>query len=314
MNEIPVYIFTGFLEAGKTTFIKETLEDPQFNSGESTLVLACEDGEQQYTDLSEDAKEYLSVIYLEDRDELNADFLEKLEMETMPDRIMVEYNGLWPLADLYQAFPSNWIIAQQINIVDATTFTAYNTMFRSNMFEQISDCEFVLFNRVEPDSDIMPFHQVVRAISRRIQIAYEYKDGTGMIDDIEDPLPFDVDAPVIQIGIDDYALWMQDIAEDPKKYKGKKVHVTGNAQSNGRIKDGFSFGRPVMTCCVEDIRFMGFICRNNSKEQVLLPGWYDIEAEVMYDYQRLFGKKAPWLKAYKMTPVDPPENPVSTFY
>ena len=48
---IPVYAFTGFLDAGKTKFIQETLEDERFNTGERTLVLICEEGEEEY-DLS----------------------------------------------------------------------------------------------------------------------------------------------------------------------------------------------------------------------------------------------------------------------
>ena len=35
-NIIPVYLITGFLESGKTTFINETLADEGFNKGEKT--------------------------------------------------------------------------------------------------------------------------------------------------------------------------------------------------------------------------------------------------------------------------------------
>ena len=51
MNEnrdVPVYLFTGFLEAGKTKFIQETLEDKRFCNGERTLLLICEEGEEEY--------------------------------------------------------------------------------------------------------------------------------------------------------------------------------------------------------------------------------------------------------------------------
>ena len=48
MQQIPVYAFTGFLESGKTKFIQETLEDPRFNAGERTLLLVCEEGEEEY--------------------------------------------------------------------------------------------------------------------------------------------------------------------------------------------------------------------------------------------------------------------------
>ena len=47
-NDVPVYLFTGFLEAGKTKFIQETLEDKRFNSGEKTMLLLCEEGEEEY--------------------------------------------------------------------------------------------------------------------------------------------------------------------------------------------------------------------------------------------------------------------------
>ena len=45
--EIPVYLFTGFLEGGKTRFIRETLEDKKFNTGEHTLLVLCERSEER---------------------------------------------------------------------------------------------------------------------------------------------------------------------------------------------------------------------------------------------------------------------------
>ena len=47
-KEIPVYLFVGFLESGKTKFIQETFEDPNFDSGDKTLLLICEEGEEEY--------------------------------------------------------------------------------------------------------------------------------------------------------------------------------------------------------------------------------------------------------------------------
>ena len=49
-NEIPVYLFVGFLESGKTKFIQETFEDPNFDSGDKTLLLVCEEGEEEYNE------------------------------------------------------------------------------------------------------------------------------------------------------------------------------------------------------------------------------------------------------------------------
>ena len=47
-KRIPVYLFVGFLESGKTKFIQETFEDPNFDSGDKTLLLVCEEGEEEY--------------------------------------------------------------------------------------------------------------------------------------------------------------------------------------------------------------------------------------------------------------------------
>ena len=37
---IPVYVFTGFLESGKTKFIQDILADPNFTENERTELLA----------------------------------------------------------------------------------------------------------------------------------------------------------------------------------------------------------------------------------------------------------------------------------
>lgn len=48
MQEIPVYVFTGFMDSGKTTLIKETLFENDFGGGDKTLILCCEDGDVEY--------------------------------------------------------------------------------------------------------------------------------------------------------------------------------------------------------------------------------------------------------------------------
>ena len=39
IKDVPVFLFTGFLESGKTKFIQETLEEKRFKSGESKLII-----------------------------------------------------------------------------------------------------------------------------------------------------------------------------------------------------------------------------------------------------------------------------------
>ena len=61
--EIPVYLFTGFLDSGKTSFIRETVEDDQFSTGEKTLLIACEEGEVEYDETVLN-KYNISSVYL----------------------------------------------------------------------------------------------------------------------------------------------------------------------------------------------------------------------------------------------------------
>ena len=48
VQEIPVYMFLGFLESGKTTFASETLIERGFTEGEPTLLLVFEEGIEEY--------------------------------------------------------------------------------------------------------------------------------------------------------------------------------------------------------------------------------------------------------------------------
>ena len=75
VQEIPVYMFMGFLESGKTTFAKETLLDRDFTEGEPTLLLVCEEGIEEYDE--DDLKS--KNIFLEYIEEENLDKLKELE-------------------------------------------------------------------------------------------------------------------------------------------------------------------------------------------------------------------------------------------
>ncbi len=315
-EELPVYVFTGFLDAGKTNFIKNALMDPDFNNGERMLVLACEDGEEQY-DTDAEYMENVSVVYIDDEDDLTVDRLTQITMQYNDiDSVMVEYNGMWKMETLYKAVPDNWLIYQVINLIDATNFMSYNNMFRNLMVDKLASCELTIFNRcVKNGFDMEMFHKIVRAVSRKIQISYEYTDGTCEMDNIPDPLPFDKNADYIEIGDDDYALWFRDLAEDPRQYHGKIVKLLALAIPNTYLKEeGFGLGRQVMTCCVEDTKFMGMLCYNMPKKKMNLPGWYRVEAKIKFEYNKIAKKKIPVFYAINIDEAAEPEEPIATFY
>ena len=203
--DIPVYLFVGFLDSGKTKFIDETLKDPRFESEEPTLILLCEEGEEEY-DLSSygDAKVVAEVI--EEEKDLSSAYLDSLIKKTGATRVIVEYNGMWMLQSFYDAMPKEWILYQEFFLMDATTAVTYNANMRSLVVDKLTDSELVIFNRFDNSLDKMALHKIVRGISRKADIVYEYKDGSIAYDDIEDPMPFDINADVIEINDKDFAI------------------------------------------------------------------------------------------------------------
>lgn len=279
MQQIPVYAFTGFLDSGKTKFIQETLEDPRFNAGERTLVLIFEEGEEEY-DLSTYPKKnvYLEVL---DQQTVTTEELKALQKKYKAERVVAELNGMQQVGDLYMRFPDSWAIAQEVMFADATTFMTYNANMRNLVMDKLMGAQMVVFNRMAPGQDVMPFHKLARAANRRIDILYDYTDGTTKFDEIEDPLPFDINAPVIEIKDEDYALWYRDVSEEPQKYDGKTVHFKGQVAMLRRDKNGmFAPGRFVMTCCVEDIQFCGIPCRYAGAGSLESRSWVWVTAKI----------------------------------
>ena len=309
--DIPVFLFTGFLEAGKTRFIGETLSDVKFfeRGKDRTLVILCEEGEEELDPAAFAAPEVFVEVLDEER-RVNPDKLEALRAKVGATRVLVEYNGMWQVKNLYAALPEGWFIAQEFFFADSSTILLFNANMRNLVVDKLSGCDLVVFNRWTEATDQMALHKLVRGISRRANIAYEYVDGRAVYDDIEDPLPFDVNAPVIEIGDRDWALFYRDLSENLKDYHGKTVRFLG--QVNGVRPDGFVIGRPIMTCCVEDIQFAGLAC-----EAKTLPRngeWMRLTAKLVLKRSHFYGRKGPVLEFIASEKAEPLADPVATFY
>ena len=313
MVQIPVYSFTGFLDSGKTKFIQETLEDERFNAGERTLLLVFEEGEEEY-DISAYPHQNVYVEVL-DQQSVTTKELQALAKKHKAQRVVAELNGMQLVGDLYTRFPEDWAVAQEVMFADSTTFMTYNANMRNLVMDKLVGAQMVVFNRLEPDEDIMPFHKLARAASRKIDILYDYTDGTTKFDDIVDPLPFDIEAPVILVKDEDYALWYRDVTEEPRKYDGKTVSFKGQVAMLRRDKNGmFAPGRFVMTCCVDDIQFCGIPCRYDKSRSLESRSWVQVEAKITAEKHPLYkGELGPVLTALRVEPAEPAEPDVATF-
>lgn len=313
-KDVPVYLFTGFLEAGKTKFIQETLEDKRFCNGERTLLLVCEEGEEEYAP-DQFADRSVMIRTIESPEEMTVENLSRMLIQTNAERVVIEYNGMWLLDLLYSAMPENWMVYQEFMFADATTFLSYNANMRQLVYDKLKSCELVVFNRFRPDMDKLAFHKIVRGASRRSDIAYEYPGGKVEYDDIADPLPFDLEAPVVEIGDDDFAVWYRDMSEEPKKYEGKTVRFRCRALQRKKLPPHtFVVGRHVMTCCVEDIQFAGLVCQKDDVSDIVDDSWMTLTAEIHFKFSRAYGKKGPVLTYLSHEPCEAPEQAVATFY
>ena len=312
--ETPVYLFTGFFEAGKTSFIAETMRDPNFNDGKRKyLIITCEEGEEEYdpTDLGEN----VSFASFDDEQKITPDRLSAMQKRAGADIVVMEYNGMWMLDRFYNSLPENWMVYQEILVVDAKTAVSYNANMRSLMVDKLTSCEMVVFNRVTPETDKLALHKIVRGVSRKANICYEDTEGEIEFDQFEDPLPFDIEAPVIEINDIDFAIFYRDMTEDFAKYNGKKVRFKGIVALDPSLgKDRYAIGRHIMTCCADDIAYRGVVAVGTSGLKLSTRDWIVVEGTLTEEYSRLYRGKGPVLKVTSAVPSTKPDEEVATFY
>lgn len=313
-KDVPVYLFTGFLDSGKTTFIQKTLEDSRFNAGESTLLVLCEEGDVEY-DPASFAADNVALQVVEDPSELTEENLKTWLKVSKAERVMVEYNGMWLLDGLYAALPEDWIVAQEITFADAASYASYNANMRNLVYDKLKSCEVVLFNRLDGDTDTMALHRIVRQSNRRCNIAYEYKDGHSEPDTIEDPLPFDLDAPVVKIADKDYALFYSDLMEDMEKYDGKTVEFLSLCAHDASLPGGvFVGGRHMMNCCAADIQFAGLLCYWPGAGGFGKGSWMRLTGKLVLEENKIYAGRGPVIRVSSAVPEPEPADPVATFY
>ena len=313
MQQIPVYVFTGFLDSGKTKFIQETLEDPRFNAGERTLLLVFEEGEEEY-DFSTYPHQNVFLEVL-DQQTVTTKELQALARKHKVERVVAELNGMQLVGDLYARFPEAWVVAQEVMFADSTTIMTYNANMRNLVMDKLVGAQMVVFNRLQPGEDTTELHKLSRAANRKIDILYDYLDGTTSFDETVDPLPFDINAAVIDLKDEDYALWYRDVTEEPRKYDGKTVYFKAQVAMLRRDKNNmFAPGRFVMTCCVDDIEFCGVPCRYDRAKTLSPRSWVMVKAKISAENHYLYkGELGPVLTAISVTAAQPADPDVATF-
>ena len=309
----PVYIITGFLDSGKTKFITEMLEDEGFSEGERTLLLCCEEGEEEY-DAELLKRTNTVLVNLENMEDMSGDRLVEIDREYRPERVLIEYNSTWLLENLYAAQkPESWDLAQIIALVDATTFEIYLKNMRKFMADGLQEADLVIFNRCTAETTKSPYRRTVLAMNNTARIFFENTDGS-MDDGVSDEdLPYDVKAPIIEIGDTQFGTFYLDALDHADRYDGKTIHVKGRAfRMKNMPKKCFVFGRHAMTCCADDIGGIGYICQCKG-EPPKENAWIMLTAKVEAGFSALHNRDGINLIALAINPAKPPEEELVYF-
>ncbi len=314
IKEVPVYLFTGFLEAGKTKFILDTMQDENFNDGKRNyLIVSCEEGEEEYD--PSNFGDNVSFATVDDVQSLTPDRLRAMQVRAKADVLVVEYNGMWMLDAFYNALPENFLVYQEIFLADSTTILSYNTNMRQLTADKLSSAEMVVFNRTCATTDKEALHKLVRGISRKANICFEDISGDITFDDIEDPLPFDINAPVVTIKDEDFAVFYRDMSEDTGKYVGKTLCFKGIVALDASLPVGeYAIGRHVMVCCADDIAYRGVVARGMGQLKLKTRDWVTVTGKLIMEYSKLYRDEGPVLVVNNIRRAEKPVQEVATFY
>ena len=301
MKDVPVFLIAGFLESGKSTFVKEIFNDPEFVEGENITLIVCENGIEEYEE-NFIKKNNVTLINIKNKEEFTNSFLMECNNEHKPSKVVIEYNGMWEHDVIGNIeFPEGWEIAQVITTIDASTFEGYMNNMKSLLIEQFKDSDLIIFNRCNENTNKLKFRNSVKALNSRANMIFELENGE--IDDRPLELPFDINAPVIEFNDYDFGVWYLDATESPEKYEGKRVKIKGLAYTSDKYpKNVFAFGRNAMTCCEDDVSFLGLLCQSDKSVSFEGKEWIEIEAVIHKKFMEQEQKEIPFLhvKDYKV--------------
>lgn len=303
----PVYVINGFLESGKSEFITYTLQQPYFQLRGKTLILLCEEGEVEYDEkLLKQSRSVVEVI--DSEEEFNPSHLIELEKKHSPERIIIEYNGMWNYKNM--KLPWHWKIEQQITTIDASTFPMYFTNMRSLLAEMIRKSEMIIFNRCDGIKELSSYKRNIKAINQKADIIFE--DSQGEINEMmEEELPYDLHKDIIELTDETYGIWYIDAMDHVERYLNKTISFTAMVLRPENFPKGhFVPGRMVMTCCADDIAFLGYVCKYEGAEEFEQKEWVKVTATVHNEYWADYNREGPFLHAIKVERTKAPKEKV----
>lgn len=310
---VPIYLITGFLESGKTSFLNFTLQQDYFYIDGKTLLILCEEGEEEY-DMEALKVANTAVEIIEKEEDLTSERLMAMEIIHQPERVIVEYNGMW-LASKFEQMqkPEGWGIEQHITCVDASTFQLYMANMKSIFMDMVRNADMVVFNRCKREDPLASYRRGIKVANQRAEIIFE--DEEGELEDIfQDEMPFDIHAPIIDIFPEDYGIWFVDAMDHPETYVDKIVRFKGRAlKPRGMGSKFFVPGRTAMTCCADDTTFLGYVCKSAYTPKISEGSWVEVTAKVAFENRMEYHGEGIVLYAENVSLCEPLEEEMVYF-
>ena len=299
---MPVFLIDGFLESGKTQFLQFTMEQDYFKAEGKTLLIVCEEGETEYSDeLLKRTK--TAAVYIDSLEELSQERLLELELLYNPERVLIEWNGMWNLDDL--KLPADWNVYQQITLIDMSTFDLYAANMKSLLYAMVRNSEMIICNRCDGIEDLSGYRRTLKSMCPRGENVFE--DSEGEVNEIaEEDLPYDISADLVEISPEAYGIWYLDCMERRDRYEGKTVEFTAMVLKTPDFpKNYFVPGRMAMTCCEDDMTFLGFITKSREAKDLETKQWVRVKARIAYEYWKDYEGEGPVLYAESVEPAKP---------
>lgn len=307
----PVYVINGFLESGKTEFISFTLAQPYFQVRGKTLLLLCEEGEKEY-DEELLKRSRTEIERIGEESDFTPERLTELEKKHKPERIIIEFNGMWNYKNV--RLPWYWKIEQQITTVDGSSFQMYYTNMRSLLAEMIRGSEMIIMNRCDSVRDqLNTFKRNIKAVNAKADVIFE--DSNGEIDEIfEEDLPYDLNQDIIELDNQGYGIWYLDSMDHLERYVGRKISFTAMVLKPEKFPAGYFVpGRMAMTCCADDMAFLGYACEFAGAGALKQKDWVKVTAVVAKEYWEDYKGEGPILHALSVEKTKAPKEEVISF-
>lgn len=307
MKKVPVFLINGFLESGKTQFILATIHRDEFYKRGKTLLLVCEEGENEYS--PSDLEKYnVQIEYIEEN-QMTVDYLHSLYTKYQPQRIVIEMNLMWNQDKII--FPKYFELSQIISLIDGQTFPVYFANMRQQLIDIIKISDVVAFTKLSTRDSLKPFQTSLKMINSQCLYCLIDENCLSTQEAFDALLPYNIEDKEIVISDDDFGIFYIDTFDHRNDYQNKIVTFNAWVVKSDKLKnEEFIAGRKVLNCCAQDIQLYGFLVKSSLGMDLKHDSWIKLKAQCQIEYNDEYQEEEIILTPLEIKIIDEIEKPI----